>query len=378
MTIDFNLVSLLDLLAFVQGTLLGVLLMFKKKEHLSYFLLGLFLFTYSSELLVSVFMDSGIFEQKPAWLYLPITFNFWFMPALFLYVKSLSQAINWRQARWLFLPGLIEIVMTLGLFLQPMTAKLAQFENNTVDIFYTIYTLSSMIYSIIYIFIILRLLRQHQSQVKNYYSNVQGKLLNWIQWICWLILLISLFLMTSLFVADEFYADYLYPVVSAFNVVFIFWVALSGFRQKIVALPSISEESLKKTEDASKIDITSQEFEKVLSYLQHEKTYKQPDLHLTDLAKQLRFSQRHLSELINKKAGVNFNQFINRLRVEEAKRLLADEKYAHLNILGIGFEVGFNSKTSFYTAFKKEVGLPPSQFQKQAKPTNSYLGTVKK
>ncbi len=370
MTLDFNLVALLDLLAFVQGTLLGVLLMFKWKKHFSFFLLGLFLFTYSSELINSVLFDTNIYSQKPAFLYPPVTFYFWFMPALYLYVRSLSSSINWKRMIWLFLPGIIEFIVILFLFIQPAATKLQQFNNGWAFHFYSNYVDIAMVYSILYAIIILRFIKQHQISVQNYYSNSHGKLLNWVKWICLFIVFINLGLLSGSFIDIRAYQQLLYPVVSGLNVILIFWIALSGFRQKVIALPESKEKranNIVPLKEVSSDDIKSKEFERVLNYLTEEKVFIQPELHLADLAQQLNFSQRHLSELINQNAGVNFNQFINQFRVSEAKKLLVDKKYAHLNILGIGYEVGFNSKTSFYAAFKRETGIAPSKFQKQAR-----------
>lgn len=91
--------------------------MFKKKEHISYFLLGLFLFIYSSELLIAILFYLGIYPQTPNLIYLPTTFYFGFMPALYLYIKSLSVTINWKKYIWLFLPVIIVFV---GLFYNQM------------------------------------------------------------------------------------------------------------------------------------------------------------------------------------------------------------------------------------------------------------------
>jgi AraC-like DNA-binding protein len=74
-----------------------------------------------------------------------------------------------------------------------------------------------------------------------------------------------------------------------------------------------------------------------------------------------------LSYLLNEAFGMNFFRFINLYRIEEAKQLMISEKYRHLNILGIAYSAGFNSKTTFNTAFKKETGVSPSQFMQQVK-----------
>jgi AraC-like DNA-binding protein len=71
--------------------------------------------------------------------------------------------------------------------------------------------------------------------------------------------------------------------------------------------------------------------------------------------------------VLNEGFGVNFFQFINAYRVAEAQRLLASAQHQHLSMVGIAFEAGFSSKTTFNTTFKKLTGLTPSQFLQQVR-----------
>lgn len=95
-----------------------------------------------------------------------------------------------------------------------------------------------------------------------------------------------------------------------------------------------------------------------------EKMYTDSDLNLALLAEKMALSVHDLSALLNNGYGQNFNQFVNAYRVTLAKELLLSEKHAHLSILGIAFEAGFNSKTTFNTTFKKATGVSPSDWKK--------------
>jgi AraC-like DNA-binding protein len=103
------------------------------------------------------------------------------------------------------------------------------------------------------------------------------------------------------------------------------------------------------------------------SLMEHNKLFLDNDLNLPAVAEKLDISIHEASFLINETAKDNFYNFINKYRVEEAKRLLASTKMEQLNILGIAFASGFNSKTTFNTAFKKIVGISPSQYNKEQK-----------
>ena len=108
----------------------------------------------------------------------------------------------------------------------------------------------------------------------------------------------------------------------------------------------------------------SQKFENLLRVMQTEKLFLNTDLSLFSLANKLSVSAHNLSFIINEFSGENFNQFINRYRVEEAQKMILNSKNNHLSILGIGFEVGFNSKSAFNTTFKKVTSRTPNEFKK--------------
>jgi len=102
----------------------------------------------------------------------------------------------------------------------------------------------------------------------------------------------------------------------------------------------------------------------LLHVMESEKLYLDPNLGLPQLAARVHLSTHDLSYLINEGFGENFFQFINRHRVEEAKNLLRSHSHKHLNILGIAYESGFRSKSTFNATFKKITGVSPSDFLK--------------
>lgn len=103
------------------------------------------------------------------------------------------------------------------------------------------------------------------------------------------------------------------------------------------------------------------------SLMENDKLFLDNDLNLPTVAEKLGISIHEASFLINETTKDNFYNFINKYRVDEAKKLLASAKMDELNILGIAFASGFNSKTTFNTTFKKITGISPSQYSKQQK-----------
>ncbi|WP_316846596.1 helix-turn-helix domain-containing protein [Pedobacter psychrodurus] len=94
-----------------------------------------------------------------------------------------------------------------------------------------------------------------------------------------------------------------------------------------------------------------------------EELYKNPDLKLNDLAKKINISGHQLSQLLNDNLGKSFAAYINGFRINEACELIVNDKGIKLE--AIGYEVGFNSKSTFYTAFKKYKQTTPMQYKEQ-------------
>jgi YesN/AraC family two-component response regulator len=104
---------------------------------------------------------------------------------------------------------------------------------------------------------------------------------------------------------------------------------------------------------------------KIIELMQTEKIYLNPDLKLSDLSKKLSIPVHHISQVINDNLKLGFSDFINKYRIDEAKKLLKDPEYDKFTILSVGYEVGFKNKASFNSAFKKFTKITPSVFKKQ-------------
>ena len=106
--------------------------------------------------------------------------------------------------------------------------------------------------------------------------------------------------------------------------------------------------------------------ESVTKLMVEKEVFLDSDLNLIKMSELLNISPHQLSYVINTGFNENFYQFINKYRVEKTKELLLKKEMDNLSILGIAYESGFNSKTSFYTVFKKITGITPSEFKKRS------------
>jgi AraC-like DNA-binding protein len=104
---------------------------------------------------------------------------------------------------------------------------------------------------------------------------------------------------------------------------------------------------------------------RINTLLTEQKIFCDPKLTLKDLAHHLDASERTVSFVINNSMAGNFYDLINNYRIEEVQKIFQTTKDKKLTILEVLYQVGFNSKSSFNTQFKKKTGLSPSEFRRQ-------------
>lgn len=100
-------------------------------------------------------------------------------------------------------------------------------------------------------------------------------------------------------------------------------------------------------------------------YVKKNKIYLNPDINLNKLALMLKVKPYIISAVINESFKANFNEYINKYRIEHAKWMLTDIRYQDLTILYISSECGFSSISSFNSFFKKLTNYTPNQYRKQ-------------
>lgn len=99
--------------------------------------------------------------------------------------------------------------------------------------------------------------------------------------------------------------------------------------------------------------------------MEQDQVYRDGELKLEQLAERLAMSGHELSQLINDACGANFQDYLNRYRVEALKLALHDAGQAGTSILDLALASGFNSKSALNRAFKKHTGVTPSEFRSQ-------------
>ncbi len=148
-----------------------------------------------------------------------------------------------------------------------------------------------------------------------------------------------------------------------FSVLLYLNIPLFMSRRKTNTIFSVSEEleryANKKIPDNQAISLT----DKLNTIIIEQSLYKNPDLKLHDLAKTINTSSHQLSQLLNDNLGKSFAVYINEYRINEACLLIV--KDGGIKLEAIGYEVGFNSKSTFYAAFKKHKHMTPMLYKEQ-------------
>ncbi|WP_299439532.1 helix-turn-helix domain-containing protein [uncultured Aquimarina sp.] len=102
---------------------------------------------------------------------------------------------------------------------------------------------------------------------------------------------------------------------------------------------------------------------KLTDLMEKERLFLDPEITLTKLSNRIGITSKQLSQVINQNKNENYSQFVARYRIEEAKRLLSLPEYHNYKISAIAYESGFNSISSFNTAFKKLANTTAVQYR---------------
>lgn len=137
-----------------------------------------------------------------------------------------------------------------------------------------------------------------------------------------------------------------------------FYFALKNYP----GFPGVSISNKKHSLTAHPDPTAPTEISLLINATKEKELYKQHDMSRATLTDHTGISINRISELINKHFGVNFPEWVNTYRIEEAKSMLHSEVFEG-SIKEVYFDVGFNSKSAFNKAFKKHTGLTPTAFR---------------
>ena len=103
--------------------------------------------------------------------------------------------------------------------------------------------------------------------------------------------------------------------------------------------------------------------EQIMNIIVFQKKYRDKDYSAKKLAEDLGTLSRNISAVVNVRFHMNYNQFVNKHRIDEAMSILVDKRYQDLSVAEIGDMVGFANRQSFYTSFYRFHGITPRQYR---------------
>jgi len=290
-------------------------------------------------------------------------------PCLYLYLRSLSEPINWYEPRLLIhiLP-LLPVLITIfwfdidGWTWMPATEMSIQ-KRMAAKFCWAITRCSPLLYAIACLHVENQL-RKHYRQIYSTISEFDLKLAD--------LVLFGFLLHWSWNSVGYFIGGYIseaandwmgiadnYLVVLQVNGLFI--LGLLNSRNLInVNLYVLPDKTIEK-----KVSVVDEQKRKLIeNAVNLKKIYLENNINLERFSELAGLKSRDVSLILNQYYQLNFFEFINGLRIEEAKRLLSSPEYSHLSILDIVYQSGFNSQSAFQRFFKRIEGCSPTEYKR--------------
>lgn len=279
---------------------------------------------------------------------------------IFFFKTSNSTPVNTQRLKIFYIPFIL--LSTLNIFLSLSTVfqlyNLPQVVLKYTPSFYKIISFLSIVFPIYMI-----VLSYKYALAKK--NRLSEKWLKYLLVSLSLIILFGVVLESYRFIFQEkLPLTYLWTCSS----IFIYWLTYKGMYQFKLSNDQyeIREITNRKTKNQINLsNIKSSHFEKLEFLIEENKIHHNPNLSRDSVAEQLELSNSYLSQIIKENTSANFSDYINSHRIKDVKQMLKDPTFDKYSLLSIGLECGFNSKTSFYTNFKKETGLTPKEYKNQ-------------
>jgi AraC-like DNA-binding protein len=225
----------------------------------------------------------------------------------------------------------------------------------------------------VYLTLVVIMLRTYRTRVKDLFATTEGRELTWIGWIVFLAVVSLIWSLWN--TSDQLLLELVSEII---DLLMVWVIGVWGSRLK----PGLSSgQSRTLTEPVEKEVEKSSKYErsalgperaariasKIEAAMQQDKLYRDSSLSLWDLAQNVGVNSNHVSQTLNATLQKNFFDYVNGWRINEAATLL---QTTSKSILEVTYEVGFNSRSSFYTAFKRELGTTPKMFCKESGKTS--------
>lgn len=350
-----------------------VLLLSKKNKSLPDRILSVWMLVISIHLFSTFLYMAGYWEIYPHLIGVTVPFPLFYGPLLYLYVScSLKDMKHVELLDYLhFLPIVASYLYMMPFYFVYTTEEKTMVDQGLVDDFGTfsnILLIGFVVSAITYAIVSYRLLNQHKKLIEHNFSNTEQINLNWLKSFIWGIVLI--FITLALVLISRDLMNFSYPFNPEFIIysILVFAILILGYfgiRHENIFSDHVViavEESTKPSYQSSNLknETATIKHNELIQLMTIEKPYLEPNLTLNDLADSLKITPHHLSQIINQFEAQNFNDFVNKYRVEEF--IDRATKDSHFSFLALALDSGFNSKSTFNAVFRKHKGVTPSLY----------------
>jgi len=360
-----------------EALFLLLLLLGKKNKSIPDYLLGAIFILYAISI-GSVYLElQNIRDNFTYAVIINTSWIFLFLhgPALWFYIKSLSDpGFRFKPLYLLhFVPFIFFSVFHYFHFINLTVPEKINFLENDLfkeEVSYKITVLAIGVSTISYNIWALNLIRKRRDKLMQQYSKIEDIDLGWLS-VLTVAALISYAVNVALFSIDMIFHfatyNFLLLLTNSFASVYILLLGYFGIRQGNIFINNVEERRRsggKSINVAASPAITPDDsfIKTLIQHMEEKQPYLDPDITISSLSEMLNVRIEYLSEVLNSRLNQNFFDFINRYRVGEFKNQCILEANSHLSIMGIAYNSGFNSKASFYRAFKKFEGISPSAY----------------
>ena len=307
------------------------------------------------------------------------TFAFLQIAVFYLYVLSVCYSDFKIKAKYIIhlLPFLIANVILLPRFYTVDVSSKNDFLKNYQSMIELQFNhILIHIQIVVYIIAVFMVLRKAK---KLYLENYSGTSINSYNWLFQFTIVLTILYLIALLKNIFKFSDY--PNISEwikiglllFQLLIICWYLFKalnnpGLFRNIDSKLKLVKDLISEEKNSEQLALNETEQNgdllKLKKYMVEEKPFLNPSLTIQDISSDIEIPVRDLSLLINHKLGQHFYDFVNAYRVENAMDILKDTTKSKVTILEILYQVGFNSKSSFNTAFKKYTGNTPTDYRK--------------
>jgi len=367
------------LIFFSQGMVFSVLLWIKGNQLERKSSKWLSLFVFLCAMYVTPFMTGyagwySVKAYREVLFFIPFQQLFLIGPVLYFYTQSLlNKSFTPSKHDWLhFAPALLYLGYSLVVF---VTDKLilsefyfyANGRDKDLSPWYQVAGLVSMVF---YLLLSLRYYANYRIIAFQTVSFADAVLYKWIRH--FFIAFLTILLLRVLFFIlnpewGEFGSKFWYYLCFSF---LYYYIALSGYSNAIQTAKIVDTTLLdtkpdapaeEKNQPSIPPDLEAWKY-KLAQLMRQEKVHENPNLTLLDVAKKLDTYPKIVSQVINHGFNLNFNDFVNKHRIDAVIERLKNKEHLSKTLLGIALECGFNSKATFNRAFKKHISLTPKEY----------------